>query len=75
MEEKTQVHFETTKRELLNNTYNLLTAISELADSIDCLDFGKDPADLETDVLTLAASIKTLSETAQKFIVSVNGEL
>lgn len=75
MEEKTQVHFETTKRELLNNTYNLLTAISELADSIDCLDFGKDPADLETDVLTFAASIKTLSKTAQMFIVSVNGEL
>lgn len=75
MEEKVQINIETTKQELISKAYHLLTAISELADNIDCLDFSKDPADLEADVLKYTYSIKALSETAQTFLFHVNGEL
>lgn len=75
MEEKVQIQIETTKQELINKAYHLLTAISELADNIDCLDFSKDPADLEADVLKYAYSIKALSEIAQMCVFHVSGEL
>ena len=75
MEEKVQISIETTKQELINKAYHLLTAISELAGSIDCLDFGGVPADLEADILKYAYSIKYLSETAQTCLFHVNGEL
>lgn len=75
MEEKVQIQIETTKQELINKAYHLLTAISELAVSINCLSFSKDPAELEADVLKYAYSIKALSETAQTLLFHVNGEL
>lgn len=75
MEEKVQIQIETTKQELINKAYHLLTAISELAVSINCLSFSKDPAELEADVLKYAYSIKALSETAQTLLFHMNGEL
>lgn len=75
MEEKVQIQIETTKQELINKAYHLLTAISELADNINCMNFGKDPADLEADALKYTYSIKALSETAQTLLFHVNGEL
>lgn len=76
MEEKVTFQIETTKQELISKAYHLLTAISELADNIDCLDFAHgDKADLEADVLKYTYSIKALSETAQTLLFHVNGEL
>ena len=75
MEEKVQIQIETTKQELLSHARNFLFAISELASDIDCLDFNGDLADLECDMLTYTASIKTLSKAAQTLLFHVNGEL
>lgn len=75
MNEKVQINIETTKQELISKAYHLLTAISELAVSINCLSFSKDPAELEADVLKYAYSIKALSETAQTLLFHMNGEL
>lgn len=73
--EKVTFQIETTKQELIGKAYHLLTAISEMADNIDCLDFSKDQADLEADVLKYSYSIKALSETAQTLLFHVNGGL
>lgn len=75
MNEKVTINIETTKRDLLSRANDFLTAITELASDIDCLDFSKDAADLEADVLRYAASIKTISEAAQMCISYANGEL
>lgn len=75
MNETITITIETTKRELLNKANDFLTAISELASDIDCLDFSKDAADLETDVLRIAASIKTLAEAAHTCVFRAGGEL
>lgn len=74
MEEKVQIQIETTKQELVNEAYQLLTAISTMAESIEVLDFSKD-ADLEADVLEYTSSIKALSEIAQMCVFHVSGEL
>ena len=75
MNEKVQINIETTKQELISKAYHFLTAISDMAESIEELDFSKGPADLEADVLDYTNSIKALSETAQTFLFHVNGEL
>lgn len=75
MNEKVQINIETTKKELISKAYRLLTAISTMADSIDCLDFNGDLSDLECDTVRYTSSIKALSEMAQALLFHVNGEL
>lgn len=75
MEEKVQIQIETTKQELISKAYHLLTAISDMADGIDCLDFNGDLADLEVETVKRTSSIKALSEAAQICLFHVNGEL
>lgn len=75
MNEKVQINIETTKQELINKAYQLMTAISTMAESIERLDFSKGHADLEADVLDYTNSIKSLSEAAQICLFHVNGEL
>lgn len=74
MNEKVQINIETTKRELVSKAYHFLTAISDMAESIEGLDFSKD-AELEADVLEYTSSIKALSEIAQMCVFHVSGEI
>lgn len=75
MEEKVQIQIETTKQELISKAYQLLTAISTMAESIERLDFSSDASDLECDTVKYTSSIKELAQTAQDFLFSVNGEI
>lgn len=75
MNEKVQINIETTKQELISKAYQLLTAISTMAESIERLDFSGDASDLECDTVKYTSSIKELAEVAQDFLFSVNGEI
>lgn len=75
MNEKVQINIETTKQELISKSYQLLTAISTMAESIERLDFSSDASDLECDTVKYTSSIKELAQTAQDFLFSVNGEI
>lgn len=75
MNEKVQINIETTKQELVSKAYQLLTAISTMAESIECLSYDGPDADLEADVLEYTSSIKALSEIAQMCVFHVSGEI
>lgn len=75
MNEKAKINIETTKQELISRAYQLLTAISAMAESIEGLDFSGDASDLECDTVRYTSSIKELAQTAQTLLFHVNGEL
>lgn len=75
MNENAKINIETTKQELINKAYQLLTAISTMAESIERLDFSGDASDLECDTVKCTSSIKELAQTAQDFLFHVNGEI
>ena len=75
MNEKVQINIETTKQELISKAYQLLTAISTMAVTIERLDFSGDATDLECDTVKYTSSIKELAETAQDFLFNVNWEI
>lgn len=75
MNEKVQINIETTKQELISKAYQLLTAISTMAESIEGLDFSSDAPDLDCDTVRYTSSIKELAQTAQDFLFHVNGKI